>query len=882
MPTDADHSRLEPFLEQFGLREFRPGQRDVVETVLSGKDCLCIMPTGGGKSLCYQLPSIAREGITLVVSPLIALMKDQVDALQQKGFRADYLNSSLIPSEQMERLDRLRAGEYDLLYVAPERFRSRYFVQAALDARVQLLAIDEAHCISEWGHDFRHDYARLGKFREQLGNPQTIALTATATPNVREDVIQQLEMEDPQVFIAGFARPNLKFSVAQAGTRTEKEAILIDFIRRTPGSGIIYSSTRKGCEQIATAVNSGALNRKVGVYHAGLMPEERRAAQEDFMSDRTPIVVATNAFGMGIDKPDVRFVVHFNMPGTLEAYYQEAGRAGRDGETSSCLLLYSARDRNIQEFFIENAYPSPAVVKSVYDYLRRHADDPIEITQQELQNDLALELSAEGVGTCERLLERSGAIQRLEPQNNMAIVRINSDLPTLVDLLPKKATKRRKILRAVENLTKGVRHDDVYVRPADVANQVSLPTNNVSRALRELNDLDVFEYIPPFRGRAIHVVDRKKIFSKLEIDFSSLTERKAADYEKLRHVMRYATTEHCRQLEMLRYFQDPTAQECETCDNCETRAERPAPPSIDSSDDRVLQTVRIALSGVARARQRFGKQMIAAMLGGSRSAKVTKWRLDELSTFGLLRSWRQTEIVELLDAMTTAGLFGQNEIDRYRPVLKLTPRGEEVMRGTSGLTSSFLLPNAILRRIDASPVAAPKKREVEPTSGEKDSNDKRPSVDSNDGLKVIGDEAADKPGATTGNENELGSASGPVIDSASEPTPSTISSGTEDSSEIQGIKDGESEVEYWTWRLAARGFSLEEIVAIRRLDVAEVLEQLSNCVDSGRLFDPSLLFPTAMTEQFDQIHDDDGKPKRVDSAHFRLYRKCRTSRSTTD
>ena len=193
MSADEDNPRLDSYLEQFGLSSFRTGQQEVVEAVLSGQDCMCIMPTGGGKSLCYQLPSIARDGVTLVVSPLIALMKDQVDALKQKGFRADYINSSLIPSEQMQRLDQLRAGEFDMLYVAPERFRSQLFVDAALAANVQLLAIDEAHCISEWGHDFRHDYARLGKFRKRLGSPQTIALTATATPNVRDDVITQLE-----------------------------------------------------------------------------------------------------------------------------------------------------------------------------------------------------------------------------------------------------------------------------------------------------------------------------------------------------------------------------------------------------------------------------------------------------------------------------------------------------------------------------------------------------------------------------------------------------------------------------------------------------------------------------------------------------------------
>ena len=907
MSTDANQSSLDSCLERFGLSEFREGQREVVEAVLAGQDCLCIMPTGGGKSLCYQLPSIARSGVTLVVSPLIALMKDQVDALQQKGFRADYINSSLIPSEQLQRLDQLRAGEFDMLYVAPERFRSQYFIEAAVAANVQLLAVDEAHCISEWGHDFRHDYARLGTFRNRIGNPQTIALTATATPNVRDDVVQQLKMQRPRVFIAGFARPNLEFSVTHAGTITEKDESLVRFLKQTKGSGIIYSSTRKGCQQIAESLN-GKINRHVGVYHAGLMPDDRRRAQEDFMSDKTPIVVATNAFGMGIDKPDVRFVVHYNMPGTIEAYYQEAGRAGRDGKTSRCCLLYSARDRKIQEFFIENAYPSPDTVRSVYDFLRKHPDDPLEITQQQLQSELNLDLSNEGVGTCERLLEVAGALQRLEPQNNQGIVRILSDLPSLVDLLPKNATKRRKILRTVEQLSNNVRHEDVYLRPSDIANQAGLPTNSVSRALRELNDLDAFEYIPPFRGRAIHVVDRQRPFSKLEIDFGSLSERKAADYEKLRHVIRYATSEHCRQLEMLGYFGDPSATECDHCDNCQSRHRRPAPPDIDQADARILQTVRMALSGVARAKQRFGKQMIAAMLAGSASSKISKWKLDKLSTFGLLKQWRQTEIVELLESMSDAGLFEKNEVDRFRPVLRLTPLGEKVMLGESDLNSSFCLPSVVLRRIAASQELVPSpSTAVEATAICEPAEESR--QDHQGDTEKLSAEASpddEQPAGAPGDPETKVDLGTTVVDIVEPPVAATIErnvpstahreqqtpagpSNTNDAAGLDGIhsqtrlSDSANDDEFvdplWTWKLAVSGFSLDEIVEIRRLKVGEALQHLSDAVDAGNTFDPKSLFAEAMWDRFQSLKNADTSTHRIDSAHWDLYCKCLAARS---
>src|SRR5687768_13230293 len=392
---------LEP-LARFGLSSFRPGQREVIQAVLDGKDALCIMPTGGGKSLCYQLPAVVREGLTLVVSPLIALMKDQVDALDALGVAATCINSSLSPREQADRMDAMAAGKFDLVYVAPERLRSSLFVERLRATKLQLLAVDEAHCISEWGHDFRPDYARIGLLRQRLGNPQTIALTATATPQVRGDVAQQLRLREPKVFITGFARPNLHFEVQSAHSEPDKEQTLLDFLGETPGAGIIYSSTRKRCENLVEMLRREAKQRRVGLYHAGLAQDERRRVQDEFMSGRTPIIVATNAFGMGIDKADLRFVAHYNIPGSLEAYYQEAGRAGRDGLPSRCLLIYTPRDRSTQEFFIDSAYPEPDAVKKVYDYLRGIDADPIELTLDEIKERLGLNIRSEGISACEK------------------------------------------------------------------------------------------------------------------------------------------------------------------------------------------------------------------------------------------------------------------------------------------------------------------------------------------------------------------------------------------------------------------------------------------------------------------------------------------------
>lgn len=668
----------EQYLPRFGLKEFRPGQRDVIDSVLGGEDCLCVMPTGGGKSLCYQLPAIAGAGLTLVVSPLIALMKDQVDQLQALGLQATCINSMLSTDEVERRLEGIAAGDFDLVYVAPERFRSGRFLAALARAGVGRLAIDEAHCISEWGHDFRPDYARLGDVRRRIGSPATIALTATATQTVREDIVTQLQLSSPKVFITGFARENLSYEVAAPGSLVQKQAYLIDFLRQTPGSGIIYASTRKRCEEVAEAI-ANETDRRVTVYHAGLDVETRQRAQDHFMTGRSEIVVATNAFGMGIDKPDVRFVVHYNLPGTLEAYYQEAGRAGRDGLPSRCLLLYNAGDRYIQEFFIDTSYPPADVVAQVYNYLRSLDDDPIEQTQDEIKSVLGISLGAEAVGSCEQVLERAGALRRLDSRQNMAVVRIESQLHTLVDVLPRTAKVRRRVMQAIEQLVGPRRGEDVYFHPQSLAERLDMTPVAVARTLRELRDVGGFTYVPPFRGRAIQLLERKRSLQELNIDLPALEARRQAEHDKLRRVLDFARSRACRQLIVLEYFGDPEATTCGRCDNCRG-SEMAGPRAAAASSPAAVDLLRIVLSGVARCSERFGKQVIAQMLCGSASSKMKKLRLEGLSTYGLLSELKQTDVVELLDWLIGVDYVEQVEHERFRPVLGVTDSGKAVLQ----------------------------------------------------------------------------------------------------------------------------------------------------------------------------------------------------------
>ncbi|HUR95974.1 MAG TPA: ATP-dependent DNA helicase RecQ [Gemmatimonadales bacterium] len=385
--------------ERFGLEAFRPGQREGALAVLEGRDLVAVMPTGAGKSLCFQLPALLLEGTTVVVSPLIALMKDQVDGLRARGIAAAAVHSGLLPQERASIEEALAAGRLALIYVAPERLGSSTFREALRRAHPSRLIVDEAHCISQWGHDFRPDYRRLAAFRAELDVPAA-AFTATATPEVRADIATQLGLHDPLELVTGFERPNLTLAVETCRSRDDKASALDRLVAEVGLPGIVYAATRKGVELWADFLSGRGL--RVGRYHAGLSDEARSLAQDEFLGGRLDAIVATNAFGMGVDKPDIRFVAHAELPGSVEAYYQEAGRAGRDGLPSRCTLLFSPADVRTQEFFLAGANPSPQVLRSVWLQMAEDASD--EAIIERVGRDASSSLSAT---TAVRLLRRA-------------------------------------------------------------------------------------------------------------------------------------------------------------------------------------------------------------------------------------------------------------------------------------------------------------------------------------------------------------------------------------------------------------------------------------------------------------------------------------------
>jgi len=674
----------------FGFERLLPGQLETIACVLRGEDVLTILPTGGGKSLCYQLPALlAERGATLVISPLIALMKDQVDSLPAGlRLRATTINSSVERDALRERLEQTADGVYRLVYAAPERLRQPSFLHALRRAGVDRLVIDEAHCVSVWGHDFRPDYLTIGEAREALGDPPLLAMTATAPPPVRRDILQHLgdpsassgqvpstsgSTSSPQgsghglrIIAGDVTRPNLQLEVLHARDTDEKLRRLLSFCRAELGSGIVYAGTRARCERLAALLRQHGVD--AGHYHAGIA--DRAGVQDDFMAGRIRVVVATIAFGLGIDKPDIRFIVHFVPSSSLEAYYQEAGRAGRDGAPARCLLMYAPSDRAMLTRRARREMLPVEFLRAIYAAVKRRLNGATSgrVASADLERDVQADNTRVRVALS--LLEEVGLLRRGPDLPRAAVVCLT------IDDVPAGAPDLAAFCRAAR-LRPG---QPLTVDLADVARRADLPLDGVERRVLAWEDAGWLTYGPARRDLLLELLPPPAdAAGRIE----TLLERYATvQAQRVDEIAAYAQTRRCRHGHLNAYLGGRVIERCRACDNC---VEIPPPPDPGLPDEReqFLTILRCI------ARWSWGRVSLVRILRGEAKARPGGQPLNERARdqvgFGALAFRSGTAVERMVDCLEHGGFLRARRLDHGGVVLELTPEGRAALQDPSAL-----------------------------------------------------------------------------------------------------------------------------------------------------------------------------------------------------
>jgi len=582
----------------WGYDSFRTRQEEAIQSVLDGKDTLVLFPTGGGKSLCYQVPAVIMDGLTIVISPLVALMQDQVEQLQKAGIRSTFINSTLPGYEVEQRLVNARNGMYKLLYIAPERLSTERWQVELHNLNIDLIAVDEAHCISEWGHDFRPSYRKI---REELSvlneDVRWIALTATATPEVKKDILESLGFDQPEVISGGFSRPNLHWWVNDT---VHKKNLLMKAVKRgvRMGSGIVYSNTRRDCEEWSRQFSHKGIEAKA--YHAGLKSERREAVQNDWIAGKFPVVVATNAFGMGIDKPDCRFVIHYSMPFTLEAYYQEAGRAGRDGEISYPLLIYKNSDVDILKSRILRSYPEYEDLNKVYVALCDELNLAIGSEQEQHETvDFGNVAKRAGMKKKEirigvEVLQRLEILEMIElhkPKTGIHFLVSRAYIREKVDELD---SKKGEFLDQLFRIFGPPSFSDFHFIDEDyLLEKLQVTSNQFRKALNVFAEHDQLLKVKHIGETPLIKLIHPRM-PKLHIDQKKAYHYRDVLLKKLEYMEGYATTKGCREVYLRTYFGETDAKPCGNCDNCRSAGSEEHHPV---TDEEINQVREILMSG---------------------------------------------------------------------------------------------------------------------------------------------------------------------------------------------------------------------------------------------------------------------------------------------
>ena len=591
----GDEKIHEVLRQWWGFDEFRPVQAEIIRSVMAGRDTLALMPTGGGKSLTYQVPTMAREGLTIVVTPLIALMKDQVDRLRARSIPAVAIHSGLSPRQIDIALDNCVYGDIKFLYVAPERLATEAFRLRVVRMNVQLLAVDEAHCISQWGYDFRPSYLRIAELREKLPGVPVLALTASATKLVADDIMHHLRFAEPRILRSSFARPNLSYSVRRTD---DKNGQMLRLIRNVPGSGIVYMRTREGTEQIARLLCDEGI--AATAYHGGMGHVERSMRQDEWLAGKSRVMVATNAFGMGIDKPDVRFVVHYAMCDSLESYYQEAGRAGRDGKRAYALLLVAPddSDRIVRRF--EQEFPPLDKIKDIYEavcsYLQVGIGDGAEASFLFNIHEFCARqrLYSGTVQSALKLLQQNGYLTLTDAQENPARLMFCVSRDDLYKLRVKR-NEVDHIIRTILRLYNGVFSDFRPIDIGELATWSGYTPQRVHELLKQLWQLRVIRYIPSNRSPLIFFNEARLPREDLYIAPETYRQRQQLMRERFEQMIAYAANEErCRSAVLEAYFgsaddEQPEPAPCGVCDLCLARRRAAKQQSSQPQDDRALR-----------------------------------------------------------------------------------------------------------------------------------------------------------------------------------------------------------------------------------------------------------------------------------------------------
>ncbi len=654
----------------FGYTEFREGQLDIINSILGGRNVLAVLPTGAGKSICYQIPALNADGYSIVISPLIALMKDQVDSLNKNQLIASYINSTLDYSEEQKVLNNLRSGEIKLLYVAPEKLESVKFIEQLKSVKPKFVFVDEAHCISEWGVDFRPSYRKIKEIASLLEVKNISAFTATATPDVRKDILAQLGMEEPEIFVSGFERNNISLNVI----RTEKKKEFVFKLLNEHGSpAIVYASTRRAAESVYKFLNAGSF--KASYYHAGLNSELRRLVQDDFINGRTDVICATNAFGMGIDKSDIRLIIHYNVPGSIENYYQEIGRAGRDGKDSHAYLLYDEKDVKIQDYFIETSVPSTQEVITIYNLLYDYTSTALgQLAENAIPFDSGLKdyytlkgISASIFNSSLKVLRDSGLLELTTNTNFKPEVRSLLSPAELKKFIQRIAPANQKnlLLAMIKIYGSALFSGKIKMSADAVSRKADLPVNILMELLETLNNAGIVDMRVPSALHNIKLLTTRSDTRYIELNFSNIRKFHDHSKEKLLSVIDFVFNDGCRFDYILNYFGEKRKDyNCGKCDNCGDLVHE------SNTNEFIAQA---ALRTLHENRMNLRKSRLIKILQGK--SKTTEEK--KLSTFGVCRHYSDEEIKN-----TISYLGGKGLIHNYDNILSLTETAKEQFTDT--------------------------------------------------------------------------------------------------------------------------------------------------------------------------------------------------------